>query len=675
MIAGFGGNQQEKKQEQQGDPRAKPLLRILPTGPAHHVLKMFRNRTLYANAVNDGIVPLRTSSLLFLDWRGLDKVQNARRENGLIGTMAAFGWAELTGASTTSHRPPTASSTSDGQKSTQRSDDTPARAPSPIAASPPRIKTDLSYKEADQSQSAVDRTSASPVSSQFLGLQQEGRARSTQGRLQTTGEEEDSDRSYTLPNNPLTEFINYFRPGPGKAHPSHPQRVSKKAAKTYHRAQTIKAGEEEPDDPDALRKQETQKRPAATRGDSLEQDPRGAPPPKTSIFDAASDILNPPIPPQSWLTDPTKRSRSIFHDRIYHPEDIPPPPPRRPRLGRSFSSNSMRSDSSKDGQLGSSDSNNPAEADQMRVEEKIARAYHSGMSWRKVLVRLEPDAHNNLIVRRMFANAYGWDVVKHVCDTHFAHTFAAETLDEDEPQGDRAKPLHVAVTEDGEEVHGQTSNERPYEPPETKKDRTVSEIQELDDQVADLRRPIEGKANLASGSGSNKVPKRQGSFRSTHSQESAVWDDAMFAEEDDDDEADHEQRGPFDAFQRFWQGSPKPDRSLSDHNPTKPELAQTLTEEPGMLESHRGLGVIREPAATHMTADAEAVEPLMTNDAKSADPDEVLGSPAGAGATAGVGLQKPPEAHVDGSPTSPRAGVTEQVARLSMGSPTRDEMK
>ncbi|CRK39869.1 hypothetical protein BN1708_020648, partial [Verticillium longisporum] len=56
----------------------------------------------------------------------------------------------------------------------------------------------------------------------------------------------------------------------------------------------------------------------------------------------------------------------------------------------------------------------------MRVEEKIARAYHRGMAWRKVLVKLEPDAHNNIIVRRMFANAFGWPVVKHLVDAHFS---------------------------------------------------------------------------------------------------------------------------------------------------------------------------------------------------------------------------------------------------------------
>jgi hypothetical protein len=54
--------------------------------------------------VNDGIVPLRTSCLLFLDWRGLERVQKARRENGLVGTMVEWGWAEMTGQNASASR-------------------------------------------------------------------------------------------------------------------------------------------------------------------------------------------------------------------------------------------------------------------------------------------------------------------------------------------------------------------------------------------------------------------------------------------------------------------------------------------------------------------------------------------------------------------------------------------
>ena len=99
----------------------------------------------------------------------------------------------------------------------------------------------------------------------------------------------------------------------------------------------------------------------------------------------------------------------------------------------------------------------------MKIEEKIARAYHKDLSWRKVLVRLEPDAHNNMIVRRMFANAYGWPVVKHMCDTHFAYTAAAVTRDGDVVARERAQPADEAVGAEGEQVSGQV------EPPSDKK--------------------------------------------------------------------------------------------------------------------------------------------------------------------------------------------------------------
>ena len=97
-VVGGIGTAANKATPSEQDPNAKPLLRILPTGPAHQVLRKFRNRTVYSNVVNDGIVPLRTSCLLFLDWRGLDRVEKARRENGLVGTMVGWGWAEMTGA-------------------------------------------------------------------------------------------------------------------------------------------------------------------------------------------------------------------------------------------------------------------------------------------------------------------------------------------------------------------------------------------------------------------------------------------------------------------------------------------------------------------------------------------------------------------------------------------------
>ena len=52
---------------------------------------------------------------------------------------------------------------------------------------------------------------------------------------------------------------------------------------------------------------------------------------------------------------------------------------------------------------------------EVRKTKQIADKYHT-WGWRKVLVNLPPDAHNNIVVRRRFANGYGWGVVDHLCD-------------------------------------------------------------------------------------------------------------------------------------------------------------------------------------------------------------------------------------------------------------------
>ncbi|KAL3228939.1 putative lipase [Nakaseomyces bracarensis] len=66
--------------------------------------------------------------------------------------------------------------------------------------------------------------------------------------------------------------------------------------------------------------------------------------------------------------------------------------------------------------------------DKYQLQELIARRWHAGKSWRKVLVNLGGDAHNSINVRRRYGNAYGWKVVKHLIDNHFTST------DQSEPQ-------------------------------------------------------------------------------------------------------------------------------------------------------------------------------------------------------------------------------------------------
>ncbi|ODH20201.1 hypothetical protein ACO22_05947 [Paracoccidioides brasiliensis] len=446
MIGGLGNG--SSNSHNQPDPKSKPLLRILPTGPAHVVLKKFRNRTVYSNVVNDGIVPLRTSCLLFLDWRGLDRVEKARRENGLVGTMAEWGWAEITGAnvntnSMRSTKPMANAGSGDSEPPRERS----GKSTTPIS---PKIRESellLAHSDPLEGQGeGLENSPELPKPSQFFNMSD------------ITG----SSLGLKLVNHisppsqgPWASFLSLFRPH-GK------NNRNTRGTKIYKRSQTVCKD----DSPEASWTDRPSESPRSglVRGDSLYQEENLHAPPKTTFLEAAGDVLKPPIPSADFILDPSTRPRTIFHDRVYHPSDIPPPP--RVRNRSFFSSSSVTNLPSPAENPKSPDQpNSPtvkptsdsffSSSSGMKVEEKIARAYHKDLSWRKVLVRLEPDAHNNIIVRRMFANAYGWPVVKHLVDTHFANTAAAQTADEFESGAERALPTSYPVSESGKEVIGQ----------------------------------------------------------------------------------------------------------------------------------------------------------------------------------------------------------------------------
>ncbi|KAM4066086.1 putative serine esterase [Hirsutella rhossiliensis] len=274
-------------------PETKPLLRILPTGPAHTALKKFQNRTVYGNIVNDGIVPLRTSSLLFLDWQNY---------MGMVPLPSNREMMEGEG--------PTAF--------------TPATALVANAALP-------------------------------------------------------SHSGYTA-NAPLAGFFKLFKANAKDARQE--KFISRKHTQMLSRGQTFNLDELPSRDGSG-----------ELNGPS-EGEEQFRVPPTTSFFEGVGDLLNPAVADVNFLINPNKRPKTILHDRVYLPSDIPPAPAQR--------------------------QNN------MLVEEKIARSYHRDMSWRKVLVKLEPDAHNNISVRRMFVNSYGWPVIKHLVDTHFSDAAVTE---------------------------------------------------------------------------------------------------------------------------------------------------------------------------------------------------------------------------------------------------------
>ena len=494
MIGGIGAEGQRAVKNT--DPGSKPLLRILPTGPAHVVLKMFRNRTIYSNVVNDGIVPLRTSCLLFLDWRGLGRVEKARRENGLVGTMASWGWSEITGANSSSRH--VVSGVRLGDES---SDDEAVRQSHPGEGSMVPQPDENATREdtaTTQNEEIEEQTTPNGIAEQ----------RMTEGDGINKAKEASSNQQA----NPFSGLLSFLRPN--SPTPSQKQHQSAKQKRIYSRSQTLKA---ELDDKDLPSSDAPIDSPAGDQrsgsGGSVAADSTNVfTPPKTTFFESAGDVLNPPLPSEEFLIDPKSRPRTIFHDRIYHPDDIPPMPlKRRPKSNRSFSTESIRSLKRVNTDYG--DSNSAPDTGGMKVEEKIARAYHHDISWRKVLVRLEPDAHNNMIVRRMFANAYGWPVVKHLVDTHFADTYEAKTPDKHEAGEERAKPMEEGVGNHGEEVKSQSAKEH---------GRTKSEIRESKDSVPEMAPPSQEKK-------SSTRPKAT-------REDSAQWDDMVFEGSDDDDD-------------------------------------------------------------------------------------------------------------------------------------------
>lgn len=496
IVSNLGENA-HKKVMGESQPESKPLLRILPTGPAHRALKKFRNRTVYSNVVNDGIVPLRTSCLLFLDWQGLGRVEKARREAGLVETVVGFGWAELTGANVTSPRSGPWTPRDGSGAGTPVSGST---TPVGIADSHevPQPATDAVMEDDRQSLRAVTPYSEYPQST-----------------------------ATTSNHNPFSGFFNFFKSHNETSKPPSPP--SAKQKKIYQRSQTLHL-----EGNTSETSQESQKS-KVTSGHELsgESDAGVSAPPKTSFFESAGDLLNPKLPSVEYLIDPESRPRAIFHDRVYHPEDIPPPPLkkrptgslaiRRSSFKRTSSSSSLRNTDSgsstpytgppthQDSMASAKDyddtahtnpDKDPAEvidSANMKVEEKIARAYHRDMSWRKVLVKLEPDAHNNLICRRMFANAFGWPVVKHLVDAHFSDAAVARLDDEEEQNGERAK--HISQPPD---KYGNETKDHTGKTPKTAQDdeegsansktttsiehhrRTDSEIRESRDRVPAL---------------------------------------------------------------------------------------------------------------------------------------------------------------------------------------------
>ncbi|CAR28604.1 hypothetical protein ZYGR_0S02380 [Zygosaccharomyces rouxii] len=129
--------------------------------------------------------------------------------------------------------------------------------------------------------------------------------------------------------------------------------------------------------------------------------------PKQSFLESAMSTIIPPLPDQSFILDPGSRKPVIVHDKIYTEKDIPPMLSEAEDTYKHSKNILLEPFTIRRKDKGKS------------LEETIARRWHEGVSWRKVVVSLKPDAHNNIIVRRRFSNAYGWPVMDHLIEAHF----------------------------------------------------------------------------------------------------------------------------------------------------------------------------------------------------------------------------------------------------------------
>lgn len=298
LLAGIVGKTGQDLSLRFTEDASKPLLLLLPSGPTHTILKKFVRRTVYANVANDGVVPLRTSALLYLDFDGLSKVS----------------------------KHPSVYSGSEVDKIPE--DDT-----------------------VDLSQSYLPQ----PV--QMI----------------------------------LAKFM--------------PQKQLKP------RNDDDLEGEVEEEGTKSLKT-----RNFLQRIEGLHQ---------SSMLETAQSLILPPLPTMGFIVNPDERKNVIEYDKVYHEKDLPardgnstPVTGEIPKESSNITSISGGTEPAAPSfrkRLMSSIDSQEFE----RIEEEIAREYHKGMSWRKVLVRLDPDAHNNIIVRRRFANAYGWPVIDHLIENHF----------------------------------------------------------------------------------------------------------------------------------------------------------------------------------------------------------------------------------------------------------------
>lgn len=294
------------------DYKDKKLLEIIPEGPAKKVFESFIHRTCYANVIHDGIVPLRTAALLYLDWQSLTKVKQMRR----------------------------------------------------------KIKHAKTPAEYQMNPSAeLDSEDLTPVTSN-------DKRKSSVGEIPFEKLEKTATAQYMAPRG-LGLFSSY-------------------KLRRFEISQTVENAE------------------SSSSGEFINEKKHKEteeyidPPTNPSQIMSALQVLIAPEPTQKYIKDPKIRNDAIVHDKMYHPNELPPPYYQNRGSFKKVMYPKERAN---------------------RVQENIARSWQGTMTWRKILVDLKPDSHNNISVRRRFTNLYGAVAVTHMAEEHFGKPAAKKYAD------------------------------------------------------------------------------------------------------------------------------------------------------------------------------------------------------------------------------------------------------
>lgn len=362
---------------------AKPILEVIPNGAAHTVFESFQNRTVYANAVNDGIVPLRTSALLYLDWRGLGdlKALKEKYEKLLEGGEDQKGERARKGSVGEIPQDENGDRRSIISAPDDESDEKNVSDPDL------KGKTNKSLDGIKEENRKADNVSDPNLTKKAMDAQDTD---SSNGKVKVkkssvSKDDKNSSNSKISSSSILRASTSIFTENPKKSK----RKKLKRYIRTQTRSSTKKKDNEQSEWVDVNEND----------GDQKEEIDEYNIPPAASTFLSAANVMKSPIPHESYLQNPKLRAPTIFHDKRYTYDDLPPPHFTKKLSHKKFKSFLKR--------------------DKNVIEEKIARDWHCKMEWRKVLVTLKPDAHNNIVVRRKFSNAFGWGVIDHLVENHF----------------------------------------------------------------------------------------------------------------------------------------------------------------------------------------------------------------------------------------------------------------